>query len=150
MAERVRKCCCYSCIHLQKENPIISGEMALYRCTSQKRNGRCAGWVSQENTEAGLAQLGCSYGNKLYSGDIIEVESIFSDSKQRYLYCGKLRGYRLIVDMPEFVPHVVPNSWFRSTTGRLRRQNHIIIQKKEQSTYYKKLARSIKEEYSHE
>lgn len=73
MAERVKGCFCIDCIHLQRDDPLISGNMAMYQCTSQKRNGRCVGWVQKDKPESGLKNMGGSCCNKLYPGDVFDV-----------------------------------------------------------------------------
>lgn len=45
MAERIKECSCIDCIHLQKGDPIISGEMALYKCS---KYGKVVGWVQKD------------------------------------------------------------------------------------------------------
>lgn len=58
MAQKLNCKSCSECIHLQKDDPIISGDMALYRCTNQMRGGRCVGWVQKNKPNSGLNTQG--------------------------------------------------------------------------------------------
>lgn len=84
MAERVKTRMCANCVHFQKENPIVSGSMVLYRCSSQKRGGRCIGWCPEHILPK---HMGCSCYNKLYPGDRINLETVLG-TKCQYLYLG--------------------------------------------------------------
>lgn len=150
MAKKLGNWSCYDCIHCVKENPSISGVMAHYKCTSQKQRGFVMGWV-QAKSQAGLKTMGGSCCNRLYPGDMIDVMSRFNNSYQRYMYCGKLRGRRLVIGIPDHVPHVVENSWFRDMGGKLLRDRyHIVMQTEEQKEFHRGLAKTIIKEYRHE
>ena len=84
MAERVKTRMCADCVHFQKENPIVSGSMVLYRCSSQKRDTKCVGWCV---SGAEPRRMGGNCYNKLYPGDKINLETVLG-TKCQYLYLG--------------------------------------------------------------
>ena len=152
MVKGVEQPCCLNCIHLQREDPIVSGQMALYRCSSQKSyRNRVVGWVQKDKPELGLKVMGGSCCNKLYPGDVISMKGYFSEKSEEFLYCGKLRGRRLVVSLSDHVPHVVENSWLRGQTGVLRKINfRIVMQSEKQREYNRKIAKEFLKEYKHE
>lgn len=149
MAERVRKCCCYSCIHLQRENPIVSGEMALYRCTSQKRNGRCVGWVQKDKPDVGLRAMGGSCCNKIYPGDKIEQKSFYGNNFIRYLYCGKFGENKYLLYRAGNNGYAdVGKTFFRGQTGHISSRIRIVQQNPEQLEASKRIAKKRKARWS--
>lgn len=143
MAERVVPYSCYSCIHLQKENPLISGNMAMYQCTSQKRRGRCVGWVQKDKPYIGLRNQGGSCCNKLYPGDVFDVISWFSNKRKRYLYCGKKGNVRILITLPDYTYTPVPNDFLRGATGKIRRNVRMLYQTEGQKERHRKIAKEI-------
>lgn len=151
MAKRVAPYSCSSCIHLQKEDPIISGQMALYRCTSQRRNGRCVGWVEAEHPDKGLNTMGGSCFNKLYPGDVFDVFSRFEHvKKKRYMYCGKKKGQRILLSIPDHVYTPVQDDYFRGQIGKLKKTIKMVMQSEEQKCFHRKLAKNIMRKHYHE
>lgn len=86
MAERIKTPMCVNCIHWQKENPIVSGSMVLYRCSSQKRDTKCVGWCM---SGAEPRHMGGYCYNKLYPGDKINIETVLG-TKCQYLFLGTI------------------------------------------------------------
>lgn len=129
MAERVKELFCIDCIHLQRNDPYISGQMALYRCSCQGGDGKVVGWVQKDNPESGLKKMGCFGCNKLCVGDKVCVNSYFSDSKQKYLYCGSSnRIGKYLLHTSEGGMIEVDKSFFRGQTGKISRRVCGIIQ----------------------
>lgn len=129
MAQRINHKSCLGCIHLQKENPIISGDMALYQCTSQKRNGRCVGWVPKDRPDSGLNQQGGSCCNVLCPGDVVRIKSYFSDKQEIYLYCGKVQNRHLLYQINNDRRHkVVDKGFFRGQTGFISNKISVMMQ----------------------
>lgn len=143
MAKMVAPYSCSSCIHLQKEDPIISGQMALYRCTSQRRNGRCIGWVQKDKPYTGLRKQGGSCCNKLYPGDVFDVISRFSNKCKRYLYCGKKGNVRILITLPDYTYTPVPNDFLRGVTGKIRGDVRMLYQTEGQKEQHRKIAKEI-------
>lgn len=143
MDERIKTYSCYDCIHLQEENPLISGNMAMYQCTSQRSGGRCVGWVQKDKPESGLRNQGGSCCNRLYPGDIFDVRSRFSDKYKRYMYCGRKGKVRILLSIPDRVYTPVPNDYFRTQSGGLRSYVKIVMQTEEQKDFHRKLAKNI-------
>lgn len=129
MAERIKGCFCIDCIHLQRDDPYISGQMVLYKCSCQGRDGKVVGWVQKDNPERGLKQMGCLECNTLHIGDKVCLKSNFSDNKQKYLYCGKLnnRGKYLLYTSEGGMIEV-GKGFFRGQTGKISRRVCGIIQ----------------------
>lgn len=150
MAERIETYSCYDCIHLQKENPLISGGMATYQCTSQERRGRCVGWVQKDKPQSGLRNQGGSCCNKLCPGDMFDVRSRFSDKYKRYMYCGKKGKVRILLSIPDRVYMPVPNDYFRTQLGGLRSDIKIVMQTKEQKGFHRELAKNVMRKHYHE
>lgn len=134
---------CSECIHLQKDDPIISGDMALYRCTNQMRGGRCIGWVQKDKPNSGLNTQGGSCCNVLYPGDMFDVTSRFGNKYKRYLYCGNKQGTRILLGIPDLVYTPVPSDYFRTQTGKLKTNIKIVMQTEEQRFKSVKLAKKI-------
>lgn len=143
MAERIREIYCIDCIHLQRDDPYISGQMALYRCSCQGRDGKVVGWVQKDNPERGLKQMGCSGCNKLCVGDMFDVRSRFSDKYKRYMYCGKKGKVRILLSIPDRVYTPVPNDYFRGRTGKLVNNVSMLMQTEGQKERYRKIAKEI-------
>ena len=141
MAERVRSIFCSVCIHLQKEDPIISGQMALYRCTSQKRGGRVVGWCPVGKFPK---NMGCSCCNRLYPGDQIEIKSYFNDSGTRYLYCGKVGDKYLLYRINNRGCIEVDRDYLRGQTGNISNRIRIVMQDKTQLEASKRMVRKRK------
>ena len=150
MAERMRGIYCIDCIHLQRDDPYISGQMALYRCSCQGRDGKVVGWVQKDNPERGLKQMGCSGCNKLNVGDMFDIKSRFSNKYKRYLYCGKKGNSRILLSIPDYVYTPVPNDYFRTQFGGLRSDIKIVMQTEEQKGYHRELAKNIMRKHYHE
>lgn len=144
MVERVAPYSCSSCIHLQKEDPIISGEMALYRCTSQKRNGRCVGWVEVKRPDKGMRVQGGSCCNRLYPGDKLEIKSHFSDSRLRYLYCGKVGNKYLLHRTSTGGYMEVDKGYLRGQTGNISNRIKCVEQNPAQLEASKRMAKKRK------
>lgn len=143
MAERIKSYCCIDCIHLQKGNPHISGEMAMYECSAQRNRGKVVGWVQKENPKRGLKWQGCSEYNKLHSGDMFDIKSRFSNKHKRYLYCGKKGGNRILLSIPDRVYTPVPNDYFRGQTGKILNNIRMLMQTEEQKELHRKIAKEI-------
>lgn len=141
---------CSDCIHLQKENPLISGDMAIYQCTSQRRKGRCVGWVKKDKPQSELRNQGGSCCNKLCPGDMFDVRSRFSDKYKRYMYCGKKGKVRVLISIPDRVYTPVPNDYFRTQSGELRSDIKIVMQTEEQKGFHRELAKNIIRKHYHE
>lgn len=151
MAERIKSYRCIDCIHLQRDDPYISGQMALYRCSCQGRDGKVVGWVQKDNPERGLKQMGCSECNKLHPGDMFDFKGYFSTKSKRYLYCGKKGNKRILLGIPDYVYTPVPNDHFRGQAGVLRRKNfQMVMQTKEQKEYHKDIAKNIMRKHHYE
>lgn len=146
MAERVKTRMCANCVHFQKENPIVSGSMVLYRCSSQKRGGRCVGWCPEHTLPK---YMGCSCYNRLYLGDMFDVRSRFSDKYKRYMYCGKEGKVRILLSIPDRVYTPVQNDYFRTQFGELRSDIKIVMQTKEQKSFHRELAKNIMRKHYH-
>lgn len=141
MAERVRKYCCYSCIHLQRENPIVSGEMALYRCTSQKGDGRVVGWCPVGKLPKNMGGSCC---NRLYPGDQIEIRSYFNDNKTKYLYCGKVGNKYLLYRINNRGYIEADRDYLKGQTGYISKRIKIVQQDKTQLEASKRMAKKRK------
>ena len=151
MVKGVEQPCCLNCIHLQREDPIISGQMALYRCTSQKScRNRVVGWVQKDKPQSGLRNQGGNCCNRLYSGDMFDVKSRFSDKYKRYMYCGKKGKVRILLSIPDHVYTPVPNDYFRTQFGELRSDIKVVMQTKEQKGFHRELAKNIMRKHYHE
>ena len=148
MAQKLNFKSCLGCIHLQKENPIISGDMALYRCTSQKRNRRCVGWVQKNSPDSGLNTQGGSCCNVLCPGDKIEQKSYYSNNSVRYLYCGKIDKHKyLLYRASNNGYNDVGETFFRGQTGNISNRIRIIQQNPEQLEASKQMAKKRKEKW---
>ena len=150
MAERMREIYCIDCIHLQRDDPYISGQMALYRCSAQRNRGKVVGWVQKENPKRGLKWQGCSEYNKLHSGDMFDIKSRFSNKYKRYLYCGKKGDARILLSIPDHVYTPVPNDYFRTQSGGLRSDIKIVMQTEEQKGFHRELAKNVMRKHYHE
>lgn len=148
MAQKLNCKSCSECIHLQKDDPIISGDMALYRCTNQMRGGRCVGWVQKNKPNSGLNTQGGSCCNVLYPGDMFDFKGYFSKKAKRYLYCGRKENKRILLSIPDHVYTPVPDDYFRGQTGVLRKMNfQMVMQTEEQKELHRRLARNIMRKY---
>lgn len=141
MAERVRNLFCSDCIHLQKEYPIVSGQMVLYRCTSQKRAGSVVGWCPIGKIPE---RMGGSCCNKLYPGDQIEIRSRFNDNRVRYLYCGKVRDKYLLYRINNGGYIEADRDCLRGQTGYISKRIKIVMQGKTQLEASKRMAKKRK------
>lgn len=149
MDERMRGLFCSECIHLRMENPVICGQMAMYACTSQERDGKVIGWCPVGKKPV---YMGGSCCNVVHAGDIIVRKSRFDEEQeQRYLYCGKIsKGKRLLYnkDMHEY--SVVSDTWFRGQTGRLNTQLSILRQNEVQQEASIRMAKKRKQRWCEE
>lgn len=143
MAERIKELFCIDCIHLQRNDPYISGQMALYRCSCQSRDGKVVGWVQKDKPQSGLRKQGGSCCNRLYPGDMFDIRSRFSDKYKRYMYCGKRGKVRILISIPDRVYTPVPNDYFRTQCGGLRSDIKIVMQTDEQKGFHRGLAKNI-------
>lgn len=144
MAERMREIYCIDCIHLQRDDPYISGQMALYRCSCQGRDGKVAGWVQKDKPKNGLKKMGCSGCNKLYPGDVILCHARFKEVTAKWLYCGSVQNGKLMYNKNKMEYKVVPKDWFRGQTGRLRTGISVLKQNKAQLEASKRMAKKRK------
>lgn len=140
MAERIKECSCIDCVHLQKDNPVISGEMALYKCS---KYGKVIGWVQKDNPKRGLKQMGCSECNTLSIGDVFDVISRFSNKCKRYLYCGRKGNVRILITLPDYTYTPVPNDFLRGATGKIRGDVRMLYQTEGQKEQHRKIAKEI-------
>lgn len=144
MAERVKELFCIDCIHLQRNDPYISGEMALYKCS---KHGKVVGWVQKDKPERGLKQMGCSECNTLPIGDVFDVIRRFSNKCKRYLYCGRKGNVRILITLPDYTYTPVPNDFFRGQTGKIRGDVRMLYQTEEQKERHRKIAKKIMREH---
>lgn len=145
MDERIKEIFCIDCIHLQRNDPYISGQMALYKCSCHGRDGKVVGWVQKDKPKNGLKKMGCSGCNKLYPGDKVCANSYFSDSKQKYLYCGSSnRRGKYLLYISEGGMIEVDKGFFRGQTGKISRQVCGIIQNGPQLQASKRVAKKRK------
>lgn len=144
MAERIKECFCIDCIHLQKENPHISGEMALYECSAQGRCGKSVGWVQKENPKKGLKWQGCSDCNTLYPGDVILCHARFKEVTAKWMYCGTVKNRKLMYNKNKMEYKVVPKDWFRAQSGIIRRGISVMKQNEAQLEASKRMAKKRK------
>lgn len=144
MAERVVRGCA-SCIHFHTEDPIVSGEMLVYRC-SKSHSGRVPGWCPVGTLPK---NMGCSCYNKLHPGDVIRCESMFDKSKYRvYLYCGAVEGnQKLLYDRKNKTYKAVSKGWLRTQTGIVRKGASIILHDESRKEWCRKQAKRYKEEW---
>ena len=75
---------CKSCIHLDRGRTEQKGENKKYGCNRTGGNGCVVGWVTNDNE---LKWMGCSNYNRLFPGDVLEVETKVGTVLQ-YLFCG--------------------------------------------------------------
>ena len=140
---------CSECIHLRMENPVICGQMVMYACTSQKRDGKVIGWCPAGKKPV---YMGGSCCNIVHIGDIIVRKSYFNKGQeQRYLYCGKVsKGKRLLYCKSTHEYHVVSDMWFRGQTGRLITQLSILKQNEVQQEVSIRIAKKRKQRWCEE
>lgn len=150
MAERIVSSRCYGCVHLQKENPLISGDMAMYQCTSQERNGRCVGWVQKDKPESGLKNMGGSCCNKLYPGDVVLCHARFKDVTARWMYCGIVENGKLMYNKNKMEYKVVPKDWFRAPGGRIKTGISVLKQNEAQLEASRRVAKKRKQRWCKE
>ena len=147
MVKRVEQPCCLNCIHLQREDPIISGQMALYRCTSQKSyRNRVVGWVQKDKPQSGLRNQGGSCCNKLYPGDVILCHSRFGEVTAKWLYCGTVKDSRmkLMYNKNKMEYKVVSSDWLRNSFGKIRICINVMKQNDAQLEASKRMAKKRK------
>lgn len=150
MAERVKSFMCADCVHWQKENPIASGSMVCYQCSSQGRDGRVVGWCLVGKKPKGM---GCGEWNRIYVGDMIRYKKrnyIYcgvvkrpsphpSHGKARLLYCAKAKEYMVVLD-----------KWYRIQKEELKQDISIVMQTKEQIKFHRKVARKLRKRWEDE
>lgn len=144
MAERIKSYRCIDCIHLQKETPHISGEMAMYECSAQRNHGKVVGWVQKENPKRGLRWQGCSEYNTLYPGDVILCHSRFKEVTAKWMYCGTVKNGKLMYNKNKMEYKVVPTDWFRAQFGVIRAGISVMKQNEAQLEASKRMAKKRK------
>lgn len=98
---------CADCIYLYKGIKITYDDVNSYRygCTFPEGNGETVGAMRKDFE---LKTMGCSNSNKVLQGTLLKI-----NDKYIVMYCGKVKGGRLLHNRQLHTYKVVSDDWFK-------------------------------------